>query len=51
MPYIGKRRLRACVALIEAQQFLQATQSLLPTEIVDVAADRKANHEVGERER
>jgi uncharacterized protein (UPF0332 family) len=41
----------ANLALIEAQQFLEAIRSLLPAEIVDVAADREANPDVGEQER
>jgi uncharacterized protein (UPF0332 family) len=41
----------ANVALIEAQQFLEAVRSLLPAEIVDVAADREANPDVREQER
>ncbi len=41
----------ANVALIEAQQFLEAVRSLLPVDMVDVAADREANSEVGEDER
>jgi uncharacterized protein (UPF0332 family) len=41
----------ANVALTEAQQFLEAVRSLLPAEIVDVAADREANPDVGEQER
>jgi uncharacterized protein len=41
----------ANVALIEAQQFLEAVRSLLPAEIVDVAADREAPPDMGEQER
>jgi uncharacterized protein len=41
----------AHVALIEAQQFLEAVRSLLPAEIVDVAADREALPDMGEQER
>jgi uncharacterized protein (UPF0332 family) len=41
----------ANVALIEAQQFLEAVRSLLPAEIVDVAADREALPDMGEQER
>jgi uncharacterized protein (UPF0332 family) len=41
----------ANVALIEAQQFLEAVRSLLPAEIVDVAADREATPDMGEQER
>jgi hypothetical protein len=39
------------VALTEAQQFLEAVRSLLPAEIVDVAADRKANLDAGDQDR
>jgi uncharacterized protein (UPF0332 family) len=41
----------ANIALIEAQQFLEAIRSLLPVEIVDVATDREADPDVGEPER
>jgi uncharacterized protein (UPF0332 family) len=41
----------AHVALIEAQQFLEAVRSLLPAEICDVASDREADPDVGEQER
>jgi uncharacterized protein (UPF0332 family) len=41
----------ANVALTEAQQFLEAVRSLLPAEIVDVAADRKANLDAGDQDR
>jgi hypothetical protein len=41
----------ANIALIEAQQFLEAVRSLLPAEIVDVAADREATPDMGEQER
>jgi uncharacterized protein len=40
----------ANVALIEAQQVLEAVGSLLPAEIVDVASDRKATHDAGAQE-
>lgn len=40
----------AIVALSEVQQFLEATGSLLPAEIVEVAADRESNPELGEQE-
>lgn len=40
----------ANVALIEAQQFLEAVRSLLPAEIVDVAAGREANPDVRQQE-
>jgi uncharacterized protein (UPF0332 family) len=39
----------ANIALIESQQFLEAIQSLLPADIVDTAAEREANPEVGEQ--
>jgi len=41
----------ANVALIEARQFLEAVRSLLPAGVVEVAADRDANPDVGEQER
>jgi uncharacterized protein (UPF0332 family) len=41
----------ANIALLEAQQFLEAVRSLLPAEIVDVAADREATPDMGEQER
>jgi uncharacterized protein (UPF0332 family) len=41
----------ANIALIEAQQFLEAVRALLPADIVDVAADHEANPEAGEQER
>ena len=41
----------ANIALIEAQQFLEAVRSLLPAEIVDVTADREATPDMGEQER
>ena len=41
----------ANVELIEAQRFLAAVRSLLPADIVDVAADREANPEGEEQER
>jgi uncharacterized protein (UPF0332 family) len=40
----------ANIALIESQQFLEAIRSLLPTDIVDMAAEREANPEVGGQE-
>jgi uncharacterized protein (UPF0332 family) len=41
----------ANIALIEAQRFLEAVRSLLPAEIVDVAADREATPAREEQER
>jgi uncharacterized protein (UPF0332 family) len=41
----------ANVALIEAQQFLEAVRSLLPAEIVDGAADHEATPDMGEQAR
>jgi uncharacterized protein (UPF0332 family) len=41
----------ATMALIEAQQFLEAIQVLLPADIVDVASDRGAEPEMDEQER
>jgi uncharacterized protein (UPF0332 family) len=41
----------ATVALIEAQQFLEAIQALLPADIIDVTSDRGAEPEMGEQER
>jgi uncharacterized protein (UPF0332 family) len=41
----------ANVALVEAQQFLEAVRSLLPAEIFDVVADHEANPDVGDQER
>jgi uncharacterized protein (UPF0332 family) len=41
----------ANVALVEAQQFLEAVRSLLPAEIVNAVADREANPDVGDQER
>ena len=41
----------ANIALIEAQQFLEAVRSLLPAEIFDMVADREANPDVGDQER
>jgi uncharacterized protein (UPF0332 family) len=39
----------ATIALIESQQFLEAIRSLRPSDIVDMAAEREANPEVGEQ--
>lgn len=39
----------ANIALIESQRFLEAIRSLLPSDIVDIAAEREANPEVGEQ--
>jgi hypothetical protein len=39
----------ANIALIESQQFLEAVRSLLPSDIVDMAAERETNPEVGEQ--
>jgi uncharacterized protein len=39
----------ANIALIESQQFLEAIRALLPSDIVDMAAEREANPEVGEQ--
>jgi hypothetical protein len=41
----------ANVALTEAQQFLEAVRSLLPSELLDVVADHEANTDVGDQER
>ncbi|MBI3329456.1 MAG: HEPN domain-containing protein [Nitrospinae bacterium] len=41
----------AAVALSEAQQVLEAIQSLLPAEIVAVVSDREAEPDRGEQER
>jgi hypothetical protein len=41
----------ANVALVEAQQFLEAVGSLLPAEIVAVVTDCEAIPDVGEEER
>jgi len=41
----------ATVALREAHQFLEAIRSLLPADIVDVAAGHETHPEVGEQER
>jgi uncharacterized protein (UPF0332 family) len=41
----------ANMALIEAQQFLAAIRSLLPADIVDVAAEREIKPEAREQER
>jgi hypothetical protein len=39
----------ANIALIESQQFLKAIRSLLPSDIVGMAAAREANPEIGEQ--
>ena len=41
----------AHVALLAAQQFLEAVRALLPADIVDAATDHEANPDVGEQER
>ena len=40
----------ANMALLEAQQFLEAIRSLLPADIVNVAAEREANPQAREQE-
>ena len=41
----------ANIALIEAQQFLEAVRSLLPAEIFDVVADCEVNLDMGDQDR
>jgi uncharacterized protein (UPF0332 family) len=41
----------ANLALTEAQQFLEAVRSLLPSELLDVVADHEANPNVGDQKR
>jgi uncharacterized protein (UPF0332 family) len=41
----------ANLALTEAQQFLEAIRSLLPSELLDVVADHEANPNVGDQKR
>jgi uncharacterized protein (UPF0332 family) len=41
----------ANIALIEAQQFLEAVRSLLPAEIFDVVADCEVNPDMGDQDR
>jgi uncharacterized protein (UPF0332 family) len=41
----------ANIALIEAQQFLEAVQSLLPAELFDVVADCEVHPDMGDQDR